>query len=415
MVPGGAVREAAEWRRQELVRAHERATVDLSLAHAWQWGHFTTPASDLAMATKAVEQGFAPALRMFEKYRIDAAALAQAFGVPEDEVRAVWSGPAHAPLVLIDGEDAQALSDEVVARGRENAIRIFRDARWSGSLRYWRPSGLELSYSTGDLFEVLLRAGEGRDPASYPIDGVMWPKAERADELAWLCGVLDEVERRLGLAPGHLRVQFLVESGRSVLELPSLVQAVGARLSGIVFGIADHAADLGLPEIRNDHPASDFARLAIVHAAAAAGVPAIDAMTLEYPVADKALDEAANRTRILDRLATCFRDARHGLALGMAGKWVGHPAQLFACLVAYRSALPKARIDEEVRRIEAYQQAVAAEKGATMIGGLMTDRANDRHSRALLRRAVASGRLSSVKAVSLGVISEAERQAFDAR
>ena len=55
-----------------------------------------------------------------------------------------------------------------------------------------------------------------------------------------------------------------------------------------------------------------------------------------------------------------------------------------------------------------HRAAVAEERGATMIGGLMTDRANDRHSRTLLRQAVALGLLAPERAHGLGVIDAGE-------
>ncbi len=356
-----------------------------------QAAHLTTPASDLVRATKAVEEGLGPALRLFEKWRITPVDLATTFGVDVADVEAVLTGPPQAPLVLLDGEDAQALSDEVVQRGRVNAVRLFREARWGGALRFWRPSGFALDWVTDDLLEVLVSAGAGRAPADYPVDGVMWPKAEHPDELFWLGRVLSEVEARVGLPDGHLKVEFLVESAAAVVRLPALVEVVGARLAGIVFGIADHAADLGVPDIDNTHPASDYARLAIVHAAASAGVPAIDGMTLAYPVADPSLDFDGNRARLLSRLRACFDDTRHGARLGLTGKWVGHPAQLVACLVAFRTLLPVERVRAELARLAAYDAAVADGRGAAMIDGVMTDRANDRHSRVLIARAKAMG------------------------
>jgi len=401
-------REALEARRVALARDQAARSVELPVAHWRQWAHLTTPASDGVMARKAVEQGLLPAARLLEKLGIGRSELAERLDVATADVDAVLDGPPHAPLVLLDGEDAQALTDEVVLAGRRNAVEVLRTADPGRALRYYRPSGLELPYATDDLLEVLLGVGEDRPPESYPVDGVMWPKAQSAGELRWLCELLDEVERRLSLPRGRIRLQFLVESGWSVLELPALVQASLPRLSGIVFGIADHAADLGLPEIVNDHPASDHARLAIVNAAGAAGVPAIDAMTLAYPVTDKALDAAANRERILQRLRLVFDHARHGQALGMSGKWVGHPAQLLAVLIAARTALPRQRIEAEARRLEAYQEAVATARGATIIDGLMTDRANDRHSRTLLRQAVAWGALDVPRALRLEVISADE-------
>ena len=75
----------------------------------------------------------------------------------------------------------------------------------------------------------------------------------------------------------------------------------------------------------------------------------------------------------------------------MTGKWVGHPAQLVACLAAFRTMLPVERVKAERARLAAYDATVADGRGAAMIGGVMTDRANDRHSRLLVARAKAMG------------------------
>ena len=143
--------------------------------------------------------------------------------------------------------------------------------------------------------------------------------------------------------------------------------------------------------------------------AGAVGVPAIDGMTLDYPVADPALDPAANRTRWLDRMRLVYDDAIRARDLGMLGKWVGHPAQLFAVLLAYDAGMTDESLEHEAAKLEAYTTALAAEQGATMIAGVMSDRATDRHARVVLRQAAAQGRFPADRAVALGVISEAER------
>ena len=53
-------------------------------------------------------------------------------------------------------------------------------------------------------------------------------------------------------------------------------------------------------------------------------------------------------------------------------------------------------------------------RGATMIGGVMSDRATDRHARVLLRRAVAVGRFDPARAQALGIITGDERAEADA-
>ena len=56
-----------------------------------------------------------------------------------------------------------------------------------------------------------------------------------------------------------------------------------------------------------------------------------------------------------------------------------------------------------------YHRSVHEEgKGATMIGGVMSDRATDRHARVVLRQATALGRFDAQRAFDLGVIDVAE-------
>jgi citrate lyase beta subunit len=95
--------------------------------------------------------------------------------------------------------------------------------------------------------------------------------------------------------------------------------------------------------------------------------------------------------------------------LGMLGKWVGHPAQLFAVLLAFEAGIEAAALEEEAAKLEAYRTSVEDEgRGATIIGGVMSDRATDRHARVLLRRAVALGAFEPGRAASLGVIGADE-------
>lgn len=136
-------------------------------------------------------------------------------------------------------------------------------------------------------------------------------------------------------------------------------------------------------------------------------------MTLAFPVADEGLDAAANRARFLDRMAAVYRDAIRARDLGMLGKWVGHPAQLFAVLLAFDAAFDADALEQEAANLAAYEGSVQAEgKGVAMIGGIMADRATDRHARMVLRRATAMGRFDSSRALALGIIDEGELAAL---
>ncbi len=396
------LRDRLEAERRRILDARARRESEVPVRFLRQTSHFTTPASNEGNILKAA-QGLSFAGKILGKSGLTAGAVAATLGVPEATVASLLASGRTPPLLIIDGEDATALDPEVLRAARATATAAFTQIAAPGTLLFYRPSGIELEHCLDDLFSVLgdtARATKGRP---FPIDGISWPKTEDADELRFLDEVLGGLEGRHDLARGSIRVHFLVESGRAVSRIEALVDAIRPRLAGIVFGIADYSADVGLPEVRNDHPVCDAARAAIVNAAGAANVPAIDAMTFEYPVRDPSLDAAANEKKLLGALRRCYDDARHGLALGMEGKWVGHPLQLLANELAYRDLVSAATVEADVRDARAYLAAVSKGKGAAMIGDRMADRATDRHVRRRLRRARAHGLLAEDVARELGV------------
>jgi len=388
---------------------------DLPLRFWCQQAHLTTPAADPAMARKAVEGGTAPVSRQLERLGLTAVDLAECLGVATALVEARIATPSRAPLVMLDGEDAIAPGDEAAARAMVVAAETFSVADWGDrdgapTLRFYRPPGFNLETTVRDLYTLLWRLREQApdDAAAFPLDGIVFPKVEHPEEADLVNDLLDRAETDLGLPAGRIRVAYLIESGWGAAQLPEIARRAAPRLASLIFGLADFSADLGLPAIGTDHPLADWARATIVAVAGAVGVPAIDGMTLDYPVADPALDAAANRTRWLDRMRLVYDDTVRARELGMTGKWVGHPAQLFAVLLAYEAGQTDAALEHEAAKLEAYDAAVAADQGATMIAGVMSDRATDRHARAVLRQAAALGRFEPARALALGVITAAE-------
>ncbi len=400
----------AQWdaRRAALLDNQKRLTGDLPLKFYRQQAHFTTPASNLEMVTKAIEKGSAAAPKVLEKLGISIAEVADTLRVADKEIERELSADPQSPFVMVDGEDAQALRDDVVERGRQNAIKVFREAKWGRTLRFYRPSGLNLDYCLRDILIVLGESGKGFGPDKFPVDGIVWPKTEHPEELALVCEVLGEIEKKNGLKENQIKLEFLVESGWAAAQLPQLVKTTIHRLAGIIWGIADYSADIGLPHIINDHPVCDWVRMTIVNMAGGIGVPSIDNMTVNYPVANASLSPGDNKKLVLSRMKEVFDDAVHGQKLGMDGKWVGHPLQLLCVRLAYRLAFTEEELKAELAKIEAYTKAVEAQVGATIIEGVMSDRATDRHARWKVRKAIARGHIAAAKGLELGVITKEE-------
>jgi citrate lyase subunit beta/citryl-CoA lyase len=376
-----------------------------------QQAHFTTPA-EAGMARKAVEGGTSPMTRILERFEIGPAMLADRLGADLGRVERLLAEPRRSPLVMLDAEDALALTDAAVAQARSDAADVLLDADWSGggprTLRFYRPPGLALGTTPREMYGLLWTLKERSLDGTLPLDGIVFPKVEHPEEVDLFHGMLTEAERALGLPIGGIRVAYLVESGWAAAQLPAIAQRAADRLCALVFGLADYSADIGLRDITNEHPIADWTRAMIVNVAGAVGVPAIDGMTLDYPVADPALDAATNRHRFLERMHLVYRDAVRAREMGMQGKWVGHPAQLFAVLLAYDTASSAEELEVEADKLAAYDAAVRGGQGATMIGGVMSDRATDRHARVVLRQATAVGRFDPQRALSLGVIEPDE-------
>jgi citrate lyase subunit beta/citryl-CoA lyase len=377
-----------------------------------QQAHLTTPAQR-DIATKALTAGTAPMARILERFDVRAADLADHLGADVSAVEELLETPRPAPLVVIDAEDALADTASATRQARVDAVEVLSaapvGAGVSAPLRFFRPPGLAFGGTARELLTLLWGLVERNGPDALPLDGIVYPKIEHPEEVELVHDLLASAEQALGIPSGTVRTAYLVESASAAARIDEIARRAVDRLSSLIFGLADYSADLNLPSISSDHLVADWARAGTVNAAASVGVPAIDAMTLAFPVADGQLDTSANRARFLERMVQVYNDAVRARDLGMLGKWVGHPAQLFAVLLAFDASYQADVLEQEAAKLTAYAHAVQVEgKGAAMIDGLMADRATDRHARTVLRRATASGHFDAQRAVALGVIDRQE-------
>jgi hypothetical protein len=141
-----------------------------------------------------------------------------------------------------------------------------------------------------------------------------------------------------------------------VSQLDRIALRAADRLCALIFGLADYSADLGLPAITTDHPAADWARARIVTVAAGVGVPAIDGMTLAYPVSDPRLDAAADRERFLARMTLVHGEAVRAREMGMLGKWVGRGPALRGA--AHTISRAPETLEMEAAKLAAYAASV---------------------------------------------------------
>lgn len=297
-------------------------------------------------------------VRALETYAPDPATFAEALGLPQALATKVYERVAAKLRTeavedfRIDFEDgygirtddeedghAAAAAREVAAGLDAGALPPFLGIRI-------KPFSRELagrSIRTLDVFlTTLLGATAGRLPANFV---VTLPKITSVADVETLVWVFGELEDRLELAPGSLKLEIMVETTHCILDpkgrsmLPHLLDAAAGRMVGAHFGTYDYTANCDITAAHQGmgHSACDFAKHMMKVAFAQTGVALSDGATVIMPVAPHragaggALTEdqrRANRDAVFSAWRLHAADARHSLVNGFYQGWDLHPAQL---------------------------------------------------------------------------------------
>lgn len=251
---------------------------------------------------------------------------------PDRFAKAAASG---ADAVCVDLEDAVPPGRKDEARGE--ALRFLAAAGSGACDRVVRINGVRTEPGLRDLLAVI----EARPERGT----IAVPKIESAEEVQW-------IDQLLTAAGCGLQVVAQIETLRGV-ENATAIAGASPRLSGIMFGGLDLAAELGAPA---SWEALLHGRSRVIHAAALAGVPAID-----MPFVDVGDPEG------------CGQEARRALALGFSAKMVIHPTQVEVVNAAF-SPTPE-EIDQARRVIAALEEASGtAAGGVVLLDGRMVER-----------------------------------------
>ena len=207
---------------------------------------------------------------------------------PEMFPKALASG---ADMVCIELEDGIAPKDKSEARRR--ALKIFEQpADDDGVERILRINSIREKFGIDDIQAII--------ETSTPPPNLMIPKVRTPDEVK----IVDE----LLTARGHLtKIHVIIETNEG-LEACYEIAKSSERIEAIFFGGIDMAADLGC---KNGWDQLLYARSKVVHAAAAAGLDAIDVPYLDFTD--------------LDGMKLLARQAKE---LGFSGKGSIHPKQI---------------------------------------------------------------------------------------
>ena len=250
--------------------------------------------------------------------------------------------------VIFDLEDACAVSQKAAARPLvAQALATFGFT--NGKLRAYRVNGVETPWCYRDLVEVLEAAGQF-------VDVVVVPKVRSADDVRFVDTLITQIEQARGFKPGHIRLEVLIETAAGLVKVNEIA-AASPRLASLIFGVADYAGSIGARDFKHDADRLFYyPRSALLTAARAHGLDAIDSVTVQFK-----------------ELQQVEADARNAARMGFDGKWAIHPAQLAPIHAAFTPSPEELARAQKV--IAAYEQADREGKGAIVIDDEMVDAA----------------------------------------
>lgn len=312
-----------------------------------------------------------------------------------------------------EDKDATRAAQELAKAVKANALPPFFGIR----VKSLSPECKVRSLKTLDLFiSTLSRELSGKIPAGFLIT---LPKVTAASEAAFFAGELARLEKKLGIAPGTLRFEAMVEtpqllmSRQGVCELPLLIEASADRLEAAHFGAYDYTAACGVAASHQTlgHPSCDFARQMMKLAFSGTNVRLSDGATNVMPIGPHRAKDGApltpaqmeeNRATVHRAWRQSFQDVSRSLMQGFYQGWDLHPAQVpvrYAAVYAFfrQSHAPA------TARLKSFLEKAAQ---ASLSGNVFDDAASGQGLLNFFLQGLYCGAFSEKEALSAGLTLE---------
>ena len=260
--------------------------------------------------------------------------------------------------ICLDMEDGVASSRKPVAR--TEIARALRELDFGKAERLARINHVGSGLEKDDIQVVL--------PA-HP-DGILIPKIEEASQIQWASEIIEAAELHHGWQVNSIRLLVDVETARGVMNLKEI--ASQPRLDALIFGGEDFAVSVGASRTPEAVELL-YAREAVLTAAAANGLQAIDIVTIDFT-----------------DIEVVRREAQFGAGLGYSGKQIIHPNQVEPVQTAFTPS--EAAIANARRIVDGFASSEKAGKGAFRLDGKMIDKPLVRNAEKVLERAKAAGK-----------------------
>ena len=366
------------------------------------------------------------ALRALREYAPNARALGDALGIsghaaldtlytrmveklerePVEDFRIDFEdGYGNRPDAEEDGH-AMAVAEALATGMKEGTLPPFVGIRI-------KPLNDELRARSVRTLDIVLSALWKRAGALPENFVITVPKITVLEQVDYAVGILQRLERKLGMPDGHLRFEVMVETPQIVFgadgttPLARIPERARGRLTAAHFGTYDYTAGVNITAAhqRMRHPACDFAKEMMQVAFAGTGVWLSDGSTTVMPVpihrsapngpalTPRQVDE--NRASVHHAWKLHFDDVTHSLVGGFYQGWDLHPAQLvtrYAALYAFFLD----GIDAAGARLNNFVGKAAQ---ATLIGDVFDDAATGQGLLNFFLRGINSGAITEQEAI----------------
>lgn len=288
-----------------------------------------------------------------------------------------------------------------------------------------KPFNEELRARSVRTLDIFLTELLGRSDGTLPRNFfITLPKVSLPEESAALAAVCSRLESALGLRPGTLHIELMIETPQSIfnergeLNLLPLAASAQGRCVGAHFGTYDYTAGRGITAAYQHmmHFACDFAKEAMQVAYAGTGIWLSDGATniLPVPVHHGGANSSSLTTRQIEENHKVvhnawklhFEHVRHSLVNGFYQGWDLHPAQLVTRYAAVYSFFLES-LDAASERLRNFIEKAAQ---ATLVGEVFDDAATGQGLLNYFLRAINCGAITAEEAQRLTGLTQAEFQ-----
>src|SRR5207253_7290618 len=266
---------------------------------------------------------------------------------------------------------------------------------------------------TLDLFLSALARRKGSLPPGFV---VTLPKVVSPDQVSVLIDAFEELEPRLGLSRGALKMEPMIETTQSILDangastLPKLLVAARGRCVAAHFGTYDYTASCDITAMYQSmrHPACDFAKHMMKVAYAGTGLWLSDGATTIMPIAPHKAAKGAqlspdqireNQRAVHGAWRLHADDVRHSLVNGYYQGWDLHPGQLPSRYGAVYGFF----LDGLQPASDRLKNFVGKAAQATLVGDVFDDAATGQGLLNYFLRGIACGAVTEDEALATGL------------